>query len=139
MPRRRQLRLETGAKPTRDQELRIEQLDETRSLRLEPALRDRWLPSQTLREYETAIAEPHTQRSTTVVRLIEDAHVDGWTGRHFDPKDGPETAALRKLRQLIRDTRHARVPDELREALVTVEEARGVLGRTMELQKVNFA
>ena len=128
----------TGRKPTDDQALGIDQLEVSFTLWAEPKLLGGWRPSEVLSRYQAALTDPHDQKSATLIRLVEEVHRDGWRGVEFDPKDGPQTAALRELRQLMTDTRDGRVPTELHEALATVEEANRVLGRTMQLEKIHF-
>src|SRR5262249_35750929 len=78
--------------------LHLQVLDEIRRQRLRDEMRD-WPPSRVYRAYLDAVDDADEQSRSTLIRLVEDQHAAGWSGKK--PEGNVELAAAHELRKLI--------------------------------------
>jgi hypothetical protein len=112
-----------------DDEHHVLMLDELASTRIENRLRDA-PPSVVLAEYQRAVDAGDTR----TVRLVEQMHGQGWTGRgNSDPKEATSALLLHRRIKAVRDDR---VPEPVRRAASTIARANKLMQRVKDVHRL---
>jgi hypothetical protein len=112
-----------------DDEHHVLMLDELASTRIEARLRDA-PPSVVLAEYQRAVDAGDTR----TVRLVEQMHGQGWTGRgNSDPKEATSALLLHRRIKAVRDDR---VPEPVRRAAATIAKANQFMRRVKDVHRL---
>jgi hypothetical protein len=90
-------------------------------------------PSRVLAEYQRALQDPTEAENTTIIRLVEELHGDGWAGT--DPEEAELPKAM-ELQRAIAAAQTARIPADIHNIEALIAQAKAETQRVKTLRHI---